>query len=274
MRLRLTADLTYDFAAPCETLLLLEAARDPTQSILAECLALTPVAPLVRLDDAGSGERRAVITAAGQVAIAYRADVDVVRAVPALPGLVQSPIGALPPGALKYLRPSRYCPSDRLERFVEREFGELSGGDRVAAILDWIAGHLDYVSGVSDAATTAMDTFADRAGVCRDFAHLAIALCRASDIPARAVSAYAWRLEPADLHAVAEVFVGGSWRLVDATGKAPLEGLVRVATGLDAADIAFMSVFGEAQMISQSFAVERLDRGLELAATRACVTAD
>ncbi|MDO8323921.1 MAG: transglutaminase family protein, partial [Phenylobacterium sp.] len=103
-----------------------------------------------------------------------------------------------------------------------------------------------------------MDTFVDRAGVCRDFAHLAISLCRAADIPARAVSAYAWKLEPPDLHAVAEVYLGGRWRLIDATGLAPIDGLVRVATGLDAADIAFMTIFGRANLISQSFTVGKI----------------
>lgn len=266
MHLRLTADLTYDFATPCEALLLLEAARDAEQAVLSERLDVTPAAAFARLDDPVAGERRVVIQASGRVRIAYGAEVDVVREPVRLPGLPQHPIRDLPEGALRYLRPSRYCPSDRFERFVEREFGRLAGGDRVQAILDWIAGHLDYEAGASDAATTALDTFTDRAGVCRDFAHLAIALCRAADIPARAVSAYAWRLEPPDLHAVAEVYVGGDWRLIDATGMAPVEGLVRVATGADAADIAFMSIFGKAELVSQTFSVEREDRAAPRAA--------
>lgn len=103
-----------------------------------------------------------------------------------------------------------------------------------------------------------METFIDHAGVCRDFSHLLIALCRAADIPARAVSAYAWSLEPPDLHAIAEVYLGGRWRMVDATGKAPINGLVRGATGRDAADIAFMTIFGEAQLVEQSFRINRV----------------
>ncbi len=262
MRLSLAADLIYDFAERCETLLLLEAAQDDTQQVLSERLTLSPSAALTRLDDPMPGERRAVLTGGGRIEIAYRAEVAVARDPPPLNGAAQARIADLPPGALRFLRPSRYCPSDRLERFVDREFGRWRGGDRVAAILDWTAQHLDYTSGVSDAATTALDTLVDRAGVCRDFAHVAIALCRASDIPARAVSAYAWRLEPADLHAVAEVYVGGAWRLIDPTGKAPVEGLVRVATGSDAADIAFMSIFGQANLVAQTFSVVRLDDAL------------
>lgn len=104
---------------------------------------------------------------------------------------------------------------------------------------------------------TAVDTLIDRAGVCRDFSHLAIALCRAGKIPARAVSAYAWTLEPPDLHAVAEVYLGGRWRLIAPSGLAPLDGLVRVATGRDAADIAFMTIFGVATLVEQRFRIDR-----------------
>lgn len=256
MILHLRADLTYDFASPSETLLLIEAARGPDQTVLSDALVIEPAADMVRRDDRLSGERRVVFTASGRMRIGYEATVAVHRAEAPLAGAAQAPIRDLPAEALRYLRPSRFCPSDRFERFVCREFGQATGGARVAAILDWIAGHVDYEPGVSDTSTTALSTFADRAGVCRDFTHLAIALFRAGDIPARAVSAYAWKLDPPDLHAVAEVFVGGRWRLVDPTSRAPIEGLVRVATGLDAADIAFMSVFGKAELVAQAFAVE------------------
>ena len=81
---------------------------------------------------------------------------------------------------------------------------------------------------------------------------------RAADIQTRAVSAYAWKLKTPDLHAVFEVYLGGRWRLVDPTRKAPVEGLVRVATGLDAADVAFMAIFGRAELVSQAFAIRKL----------------
>lgn len=255
MRFHIQAELTYDFAEPCEVLLLLEAARGADQAVHRERLAVAPAADVARLDDSLTGERRAVFTAQGRVALHYEADVEVLARHAALEGVAAVAIRDLPGEALRYLRASRYCPSDRFESFVEREFSGLAGGDKVAAIVAWIAQHLDYRSGVSDAASTALDTFVDRAGVCRDFTHLAIALCRAADIPARAVSAYAWKLDPPDLHAVVEVFLGGRWRLVDPTGKAPVDGLVRVATGLDAADIAFMTIFGRAELISQSFEI-------------------
>jgi transglutaminase-like putative cysteine protease len=146
---------------------------------------------------------------------------------------------------------------DRFESFVAREFGALPSGRQVTALLAWINAHIDYRAGVSDVETTALDTFVDRAGVCRDFTHLAISLCRAAGVPARAVSAYAWNLEPPDMHAVLEVYLGDRWHLVDPTGRAPVDGLVRVATGLDAADIAFMTIFGRGEYLEQSFTITR-----------------
>ena len=252
------ADLTYDFAAPTETLLLLEAARSPDQAVHSETLTIAPEGPIARLDDSVTGERRAVFLAEGRCRIVYDAVVEVLARDANLKGAEAIAVRDLPGDTLRYLMGSRYCPSDRFERFVDRQFAGIEGGDKVQAILDWIGANVDYEIGVSDAATTAMDTFVDRAGVCRDFAHLTIALCRAADIPARAVSVYAWKLKPADLHAVAEVYVGGRWRLVDATCKAPLDGMVRVATGQDAADIAFMTIFGKATLAAQAFSIRRV----------------
>ncbi|MBO9706601.1 MAG: transglutaminase family protein [Caulobacter sp.] len=258
MRFEIEASLTYDFAAPCEVLLLVEAAHGEGQQVTSDALTFWPPAPARRIDDPLTGERRTVFAASGRINALYRATVEAAGADHGLAGAGEMAIADLPSEVLPYLRASRYSPSDRLMRFVEREFGGLRGGAKVAAILTWIADHVDYRAGVSHAATTAVDTLVDRAGVCRDFSHLAIALCRAGDIPARAVSAYAWRLEPPDLHAVAEVYLGGRWRLIDPSGLAPLDGLVRVATGRDAADIAFMTIFGAATLVEQSFRIDRI----------------
>lgn len=258
MRLSIRARLAYRFDEASEVLLLLEAARSRDQSVLSDTLTLSVPGDIARLDDAVTGERRAVFTAAGDVSIRYDAQVEVPPRDGALAGAPAAAIRDLPGEALRYLMASRYCPSDRFESFVEREFAGVDGGDKVLAILDWIHTHVDYRPGVSDAGTTARDTFVDRAGVCRDFAHLAITLCRAAGIPARAVSAYAWGLTPPDMHAVAEVFVGGRWRMIDATRRAPLDGLVRVAIGLDAIETAFMTIFGKAELVAQSFEVDAL----------------
>ena len=255
MQFFIQANLAYRFVEASEVLLLLEAARSPDQAIHQESLLISPQVEIARLDDSVTGERRAVFTAQGDVEISYQATVDVLPRDSDLKGVSAAAVRDLPGDALRYLRASRYCPSDRFESFVEREFGKFEGGDKVAAILDWISAHTDYAAGISDSATTALDTFVDRGGVCRDFAHLAITLCRAANIPARAVSAYAYKLQPPDMHAVAEVYLGGRWRLIDATRLAPIDGLVRVATGLDAADIAFMTIFGRAELIAQTFSI-------------------
>jgi transglutaminase-like putative cysteine protease len=255
MRFDVEASLTYDFATPCEVLLLIEAAHGPDQSVGLEALTFWPDVDAVRVDDPVTFERRTVFTASGRVNALYRAQVEIMRRDHDVTGAAAMAIRDLPSEVLPFLRASRYSPSDRLESFVHREFGDLQGGRKVRAMLDWIAEHIDYLAGVSNANTTAIDTLIDRAGVCRDFTHLIIALCRAADIPARAVSAYAWKLEPPDLHAIAEVYLGGRWRLIDATGKAPIDGLVRVATGRDAADIAFMTIFGRATLVEQSFSI-------------------
>lgn len=259
MLFEVESSLTYDFAQPCEVLLLVEAAHGFGQAVISDALTFWPPVDTVRIDDPVTGERRTVYAAAGRVNALYRARVEVAHADQALAGAAETAVRDLPSDVLPYLRASRYSPSDRLLRFADREFGALRGGDKVAAILAWIAQHVDYEAGVSHSATTAIDTFIDRAGVCRDFSHLVIALCRAANIPARAVSAYAWKLEPPDLHAIAEVYLDGRWRLIDATGLAPVHGLVRVATGRDAADIAFMTIFGSATLVEQSFRIERIE---------------
>jgi transglutaminase-like putative cysteine protease len=126
----------------------------------------------------------------------------------------------------------------------------------VLKILDWIRTEIDYEPGVSDSETTAARTFIDRAGVWRDFTHMGITLCRASGIPARAVSAYAHQLTPPDFHAIFEVWLSDGWWLVDPTGLAPVEGLVRIACGRDAADIAFLTTQGRCELVRQSVTAE------------------
>ena len=258
MRFSIDARLHYRCEASHEVLLLLEAATTPDQRVLSDSLEVS-AGDVVRRQDPVNGERSAIVTAQGDLRVAYRAEVEVAPRMTDFRHARADRIRDLPPAVLPYLRPSRYCPSDRFERMAQRRFGSLAGGEKVTAMLAFVEGHLAYESGASDVFTTACETFQDGAGVCRDFTHLAIALCRAADIPARAVSAYAWRLEPPDLHAVVEVFLEGRWWLADPTGKAPVDGLVRIATGRDAADIAFMHIFGRAELVSQSFGVTRVE---------------
>ncbi|GAA4715377.1 transglutaminase-like domain-containing protein [Phytohabitans rumicis] len=141
------------------------------------------------------------------------------------------------------LRPSRYCPADRLAGFAHGHFGELpTPVQRVRAICEYVWRHVAYVTETSGPTTDAVDTLLTGKGVCRDFAHLVAALCRAVDVPARIASVYAPGLSPMDFHAVVETDIDGRWQVWDATRSAPRQTLVRIATGRDAADIAFTTV--------------------------------
>ncbi len=148
-------------------------------------------------------------------------------------------------GELLYLRPSRYCEADRMIGFASRLFHDIgAAGDILAAVSSWVGTQLDYVSGSSGPTDGAVDTLLAGRGVCRDFAHLAVALLRAKGVPARLVAVYAPGLDPMDFHAVAEALIDGKWYVVDATLLAPRSSLVRIATGRDAADTAFLSNYG------------------------------
>lgn len=158
----------------------------------------------------------------------------------------------LPADVLPYLNPSRYCESDLLGNFSFKQFGKSPGGlIRVRSICDWVFNNLSYVSGTTDSQTTAQDVFVQRQGVCRDFAHLSIAICRGLGIPARYVCGYAVNLQPADFHGFFEAYLGDDWYLFDATRMAIEGGLVRIATGHDAADVPFSTFIGSATLKSK-----------------------
>ena len=161
----------------------------------------------------------------------------------------ETPLALLPGEVLHYVRASKYCEADRLFALACREFGQLAGGyRRVQAVCQWIRDNIAYEIGTSSPLTTARDVLANRAGVCRDFSHLAIALCRALNIPARFVTGYArYSTPPPDFHAVFEVYLGDRWYLFDPTELSPLNEIVRIGTGSDAADVAFATFFGVAR---------------------------
>lgn len=149
---------------------------------------------------------------------------------------------------------ARYCEPDHLSAVAFKLFGNVQPGHaRVAAITEWVRTNIDYRIGATTATTTARDVFVQRSGVCRDFAHLAVTFCRALNIPARLVCGYAHFDEPPpDFHAIFEAYLSGKWIMFDPTGMAPVDKLVRVATGRDAKDVAFATIFGPARMVSMS----------------------
>jgi transglutaminase-like putative cysteine protease len=159
------------------------------------------------------------------------------------------PVSELPPEVLVYLYPSRYCQSDRMGPMVMGLFGALRQGyTRVQAIQAWVQQHVEFKSNTSNSATSALDTLNDHVGVCRDFAHLMIAICRALNIPARFTTGIDYGADPAlgptDFHAYVEVYLGHRWYMFDPSGTAIPMGFIRIGTGRDAADVSFATIFG------------------------------
>lgn len=152
----------------------------------------------------------------------------------------------------EYTRPSRYAPSDRLPQFAAREFAGLAREELPTRVAQWVFENTAYVAGSSSPTDTALETLLAREGVCRDFAHVTTAVLRALDVPARLCAVYAPGLSPMDFHAVVEAAPGQRWEVVDATRLAPRQSLLRIATGRDAADTAFLTTAGPVTL-------ERLD---------------
>lgn len=252
--------LAYELDGDCEFLFMVHPAEHRLQTVVDEELRLEPRVPHRIHVDAQSGNRVLRLRAgAGTLRLDYRARVER-RVEDGGSDAPELPISELPDEVLRYLLPTRYCESDLLGAVALQTFGERPPGQqRVRAICDWVHTHIQYRIGSTDATTTARDVFLQRAGVCRDFAHLSIAFCRALNIPARLVSGYARFDEPPpDFHAVFEAYLGGRWVLFDPTQMVPVDQLVRVAHGLDAKDIAFATIYGPARMTGMSPEVEML----------------
>jgi len=260
MRLQIEAALDYILPAPADVLLAIEAAPTKEQRLVEDRLTVSAGEPLRTVPgDDGIG-RRTWVHAQGRLQASYCGIFDVERGCESLGGLQVTPRRALPAEVIPYLWPSRFCESDRFVSFVSQAFCHLKGGALVEAMARWIRENIAYRCGASNETTSAVDTFVARAGVCRDYSHVMAAFTRAAGIPARLVSAYAWKLDPPDFHAVVDVWLDGRWHLVDASGLAPVEGLVRIAVGRDATDISFMTIFGTATFVDQRVWVERLDQ--------------
>lgn len=258
MRLNIEAWLNYETNDLRTALLQIEAAENvPDQTVVESALEIEDVVSHVRVPaDDGVGTR-SWIQIRDRLRVRYRATVDVLRPDTELGKLRSVPLHDLPGAEVKYILPSRFCPSDKFGTFVENAFGGIEGGAKVKAIRDWIESSLEYVPGASDAQTTVIDTFIQRQGICRDYAHLMTTLARASGIPSRVACVYAPDVTPPDFHAVSEVYLEGAWYLVDGTGMAAPDTMVRVGVGRDAADIAFLSIYGPTSLIEQQVRVDR-----------------
>lgn len=263
MRFSLGCELDYTILQPTTMILNIEPMRGSQQQVVSESLELTPpsVSEAHQAKETSNLYRRLVLQP-GPLKIRYLAEVETLPKTFDPAGIYEVPVAELPLAVLPYLYPSRYCESDKLGRFAWREFGGMAmGHEKVTALCNWIFENVDYIGGVSHSATSAEDTFTERAGVCRDFAHLGVSFCRALGIPARFVSAYGWQLQPQDFHAVFEAYLGGRWYLFDPTRLCPVDGIVRIGVGRDAADTAFVTFYGQVESAPKSVWINARDGG-------------
>jgi len=253
VRFDVSCELDYEVFGQTEFLFYVQAAQTAHQSVDAETLAITGVHYFTRHVQPDTGNRLVRASAGpGTVQLAYSAAIDIAPLAAPPEQVHELPVALLPPEALQYLLPSRYCPSDRLLEFARREFGTVAPGfARVEGVCDWVNRHVSFAPGSSNVHTDALDVLANRRGVCRDFAHLSITLLRALNVPARFVTGYDYGIPasygPTDFHAYVEAFLGDRWFIFDATRLCPRNGLVRIGTGRDAADVPFATLFGPAQ---------------------------
>jgi transglutaminase-like putative cysteine protease len=242
-------ELEYSAKFPSTLIVSVHAQRSASQTVLHEQFSVDPPVKFTEFAPDGS-QNRFIRFETGKhktLALSYSASVECDFQTYTAGSVEATPVAALDASTIPYLFPSRYCQSDRLSRLAWDLFGAIENPhEKVVAIADWIHDNVEYLRGSTNSMTSAYDTVTQRTGVCRDFSHLAIALCRALNIPARYFSGYAYELDPPDFHACFECFIGGSWVVFDATRLAHLNALVRIGTGRDAADAAVASIFGSA----------------------------
>jgi len=257
MKLEISASLNYRLSEPVDLMLQIEAANGHGQRILDASLDVGTPEFIARVPAADGICEPIWLRAEGSLRAEYRARVEIDRPDTDFRSLAAVPLHRLPAEAIPYLNESRYCPSNKFHAFVERRFGDHEGGAKIGRMRDWIESRFTYVSGSSTSETGALDSFVERRGVCRDYAHVMIALARAGICAARMASAYALRVSPQDFHAVAEVYLDGDWHLVDATGMASASEMARICVGRDAADISFLTAYRDIAFVSQSVSVAR-----------------
>jgi transglutaminase-like putative cysteine protease len=234
-------ELTFEVEAAATVVLQVRAATS-AGDVRSEWLTATlDGGPLIvtTIDADYGGTLHKLLPAPGQLTVSYFSELDVALE-PVAP--LGRPVGS-ELEQLDMIRPSRYCPSDHVVGLALAEFGELgSAGEKASAIAAWIHQRVEYVVGFSDVHDSAEHTLLTGRGVCRDFAHLGILLCRALNVPARFAAVYAPGLDPMDFHAVFEAWHDGAWWAYDSTRLVPRQALVRVATGRDATDASFATV--------------------------------
>ncbi len=266
MKFRISTEMTYEVRSAGTLLLNIHALSTPTQNVLEETFEVDPAINIEEIHS-GNGENRIVRLELGEPGIFqinYHALVDNHFQIKNYNALEETVVGKMDPSILPFLYPSRYCQSDKLFRLANNLFGHIiSPYEKVVTLSNWINENVEYQSGTTDNHTSAFDTVTEQTGVCRDFAHLGIALCRALTIPARYFTGYAYQLVPADFHACFEAYIGDEWILFDATRLAPLNGMIKIASGQDASDTAIANIFGDILFTAMQVNCELEDEGFE-----------
>ena len=254
--------LQYEAQAHSDFVLNICPARTRAQRVLTETLVVEGATPSYTFTDPITANRiNRLYTEGGQVTISYAGTVELEHTLNNPAVITECPVRTLPSEVVPYIFPSRFCPSDKMRGIAMAIFGNVAPGyARVASICEWVSQHVRFSPGASNATTCAIDTFDSRSGVCRDYAHLMITVCRALNIPARYVTGVDYgadpSLGPSDFHAYVEVFLGNRWYLFDASGMSPVMGLIRIGTGRDAADVSFATLFGNVQCMRPIVAIE------------------
>jgi transglutaminase-like putative cysteine protease len=245
MQLNAGCELLFEAQGPTPLVLMLRPRSGAGQWIMREEYQIRPAVYVTEFSDMYGNLCQRVVAPQGPFSIHFSATVQTTDAIDVAPGAPYTPVENLPDDVLHYTLPSRYCQSDQLGNLASQITENAEPGyDQAEAIRSWIFENVRYEYGTSDASTSAVDTAKTRVGVCRDFTHLGISLCRALNIPARMVVGYLYQLDPMDLHAWFEAYVDGRWYTFDATQQQPRGNRITVAYGRDAADVAFTTQFG------------------------------
>lgn len=239
MRLNAGCELLFETAEPAPLMLMLQPQSGGAQRILQVNLQLQPQVPIFEYRDSYGNLCQRLMTPAGLLRVRSTVTAEVADRIDVQFGAEFVPVQNLPDAALQFLLPSRYCQSDLMADLANQIVANVEPAyDQVEAIRHWIYTHIEYRYDTSDTSTSALETEKNRVGVCRDFVHLGLALCRSLTIPARMVVGYLCDLKPMDLHAWFEAYVGDRWYTFDPTQPEPRGDHIVIAYGRDAADVA------------------------------------
>ncbi len=260
--MQLNAGCSLAFTAQADTplTLMLRPRSGAGQWIIREEFQIEPYVPVTEFTDLYGNLCQRLTAPTGPFSIQFTATVETPDEIDTAHGASYTPADQLPDDVLHFTLPSRYCESDKLGNLAADITSNAEPGyDQVEAIRRWINQNIQYQYNTSNASTSAADTAKTRTGVCRDFTHLGMALCRALNMPARMVVGYLLELKPMDLHAWFEAFIDGRWYTFDATQTEPRGNRITVAYGRDAADVAFVTQFGPMTLNTMQVWVEEAD---------------